>query len=59
VVVTGGQDVGALQRLLKVAEDVEYGHDAVGGVVRAGDICNASARERRVQGEEAGAAHRS
>lgn len=35
---TGGQDVGALDRLVREAEDVVDGDDALGGIRRAGDI---------------------
>ena len=36
--VAGGQDVGALDSLVEVAEDVVDDHDALGGIIGAGDI---------------------
>lgn len=37
-VVAGGQDVGALDGLVEVAEDVVDDNNALGGIVGAGDI---------------------
>jgi hypothetical protein len=38
LVVAGGEDIGALDGLVKVAEDVVYDDNSFGGIGRAGDI---------------------
>jgi hypothetical protein len=37
--VAGGQDIGALESLVEVTEDVKHSDDALGGVSRASNIC--------------------
>jgi len=39
MLITCGQDVGALKSLVNVYEDVEYRDEALGGVSRACHIC--------------------
>jgi hypothetical protein len=38
VLVAGGQDIGALDSLVEVTEDVKHGDDALGGVSRTSNI---------------------
>lgn len=39
VLVAGGQDIGALDSLVEITEDVKHGDDALGGVGRPSNIC--------------------